>query len=258
VPARTRIAHVATLARLDRRTLLFRVPHDRHPIVLLSHRHQFIYTKTLKTAGTSIEIYFEDACLPPGSTAIRGHQTAETITSAGIIGYRGPNAAECTWYNHMPARAIRDLFGPDAWNNYYKFCVVRNPFDKLVSFWWFNNAREGRRYDQEDFSRIRTEFSTWCLGHLPHAIDRDKYLIDGVVSMDYFIRYESLLDDLEHVCRHVGYPFRPEALGRFKSESRLRAQPYGEYYDASAITAVEAAFRWEFDYFGYTRLSRTR
>jgi hypothetical protein len=225
--------------------------------VLLSHRHHFIYTKTLKTAGTSVEIYFEDACLPPENTVARGHQIGETITPAGIIGYRGADHKGCTWYNHMPAKAIRDLIGPDAWNSYYKFCVVRDPFDKLVSLWWFNNAREGRRYEEEDFARIRTDFSAWCVGHLPHAIDRDKYLIDGVVSMDYFIRYEALLDSLAHVCRQVGFPFRPEAMGRFKSESRLRAEPCDEYYEASAITAVEAAFRWEFDYFGYSRLSPT-
>jgi Sulfotransferase family len=231
--------------------------YDRRPTVLLSHRHHFIYTKTLKTAGTSVEIYFEDACLPSADTVIRGHQTGETITSAGVIGYRGADHAGCTWYNHMPARAIRDLVGPDTWNSYYKFCVVRDPFDKLVSLWWFNNVREGRRYENEDFAQIRTDFLAWCAGHLQHAIDRDKYLIDGVVSMDHFIRYESLLDGVEHVCRQVGYPFHPEALGRFKAESRLRAQPCGEYYDAPAITAMETAFHWELDYFGYSRPSRT-
>jgi len=35
-------------------------------IMLVSHRKKFIYTKTAKTAGTSVESYFEPFCLPEG------------------------------------------------------------------------------------------------------------------------------------------------------------------------------------------------
>ena len=34
--------------------------------MLISHRKQFIYTKTAKTAGTSVESYFEKYCMPEG------------------------------------------------------------------------------------------------------------------------------------------------------------------------------------------------
>jgi hypothetical protein len=70
------------------------------------------------------------------------------------------------------------------------------------------------------------------------------------------LRYESLLDGLEQVCRHVGYGFRPQALGTFKSDSRRSTQPFAAYYERSAIAVVEEAFGWELDYFGYRRLSR--
>ena len=32
-------------------------------------------------------------------------------------------------------------------------------------------------------------------------------------------------------------------------------EPFGDYYDRPAIAAVEAAFGWELEYFGYSRLS---
>jgi len=226
--------------------------------VLLSHINRFIYTKTLKTAGTSVEIYFEDACIPIGSTLIRGHHIEESVTSAGIIGYRGPDQSGRTWYNHMPAIEIRELIGHTVWNEYYKFCVVRNPFDKVVSLWWFNvNRNRENPYGSENLARIRSDFSAWCIDHAAEAVDRDKYLIDGDVSVDFFIRYESLMDGLDNVCRRVGYPFRPERVGRYKSESRANSQPFSEYYDPSAIAAVEAAFGWELQYFGYHRPSET-
>ena len=87
------------------------------------------------------------------------------------------------------------------------------------------------------------------------AVDRDKYMIDGQVAVNYFIRYEALHQGLETVCRQVGYPFRPERLGRYKGDSRFVGRPYGDYYDRAAVAAVESAFGWELDYFGYRRLS---
>lgn len=34
--------------------------------MLISHRKRFIFTKTAKTAGTSVESYFEQYCMPEG------------------------------------------------------------------------------------------------------------------------------------------------------------------------------------------------
>ena len=226
--------------------------------MLLSHVHRFIYTKTLKTAGTSVEIYFEDACIPVGTTMIHSHHVTEMVTSAGIIGYRGPDQSGRTWYNHMPATEIRTLAGHRVWNEYFKFCVVRNPFDKLVSLWWFNvNKNQENPYRDQSFHKIRSDFSAWCLVHAPDAVDRDKYMIDGRIAVDYFIRYESLLDGIDTVCRRIGYPFRPEHVGRYKGESRAISHPFGEYYDRSTSAAVEAAFGWELEYFGYRRPTET-
>jgi hypothetical protein len=226
--------------------------------MLLSHSHRFIYTKTLKTAGTAVEIYFEDACVTPGSNVVRGHQIEETVTSAGVIGYRGPDRSGRKWYNHMPAREIRELVGHGVWDAYYKFCVVRNPFDKLVSLWWFTvNSRQQYSHSKSEFSKIKSDFSEWCLSHASVAVDRDEYVIDGQLAMDFIIKYESLLEGLESVCRQISYPFRPEHLGRYKGDVRAIGQSFCEYYDPHTIAAVEAAFGWELECFGYRTPSET-
>jgi len=221
--------------------------------MLLSHAHRFIYTKTLKTAGTSVEIYFERACLPSGTVVALDHWVDETVTEAGTIGYRGPHREGKRWYNHMPASEIRDLVGQKVWNDYFKFCVVRNPYDKVVSYWWFAfNGRDEYRRRDGDFSVIRADFSRWCAEFVANALDRDKYTIDHKIAMDYFIRYESLLDGIEHVCRQTGYKFEPDRLGRYKSSARTNKRPYADYYDRSSLAAVEAVFGWEMEFFGYS------
>jgi hypothetical protein len=151
----------------------------------------------------------------------------------------------------MPAKDIRALTGYHIWDRYYKFCVIRNPFDKMVSLWWFIKSRQDYRYEHEPFSQVKSEFSGWCIGHAMESIDRDKYLIDGKVAVNCFIRYERLHEGLEDVCRQVGYPFQPERLGRFKSDCRMIKRPFCDYYDQKAIAAVETAFDWELNFFGY-------
>ena len=80
--------------------------------MLVSHRYKFIYTKTRKTAGSSVESYFEAFCMPEGEWTQR-HFREEYVSDAGIIGFRGKaaNAGDAYWWNHMPAQMIRRRLG---------------------------------------------------------------------------------------------------------------------------------------------------
>ena len=51
--------------------------------MLVSHRYKFIYTKTRKTAGSSVESYFEPFCMPDGEWTQR-HLREEYVSDAGI------------------------------------------------------------------------------------------------------------------------------------------------------------------------------
>ena len=220
--------------------------------MLISHTHHFIYTKTIKTAGTSVEIYFEDACLSPHSDVVRGHVIEQTITDAGIIGYRGPDPSGRQWYNHMAAALIRERIGTAIWDSYFKFCVIRNPFDRLVSNWWFTMDLPHRtHYAEASAAERRAAFGQWAVDHVAEIVDRDKYTINGEICVDYFARYERLLADIATICARVGYAYRPERLGMYKTGYRLVEQPLADYYDAATIGLVEATFGWELRHFGY-------
>ena len=240
--------------------------------MLVSHRQRFIFTKTIKTAGTSIEAYFEPWCVPVGEPA--GHEhTPQRVSGAGIVGARGSLPVwplRPRWYNHMPAARIRRLVGREIWNGYFKFTVVRNPFDRLVSAFYFLAAvadpgglsnplrwllRSERRISgpprpgRDDRDTVR-QFREW-LPHSGWVHDRGAYFIDGRPCVDAFIRYENLQAGLAEVCGRVGVPCEPQRLGRFKSQYRSHRIPVREFYDTTAMDWVRHRYGWELAHFGY-------
>lgn len=233
--------------------------------MLVSHINKFIYTKTVKTAGTSVESYFEPCCMESG-TWTADHYREASISPAGIIGFRGESKPpDCIWYHHMPAKKIRAQLGEEIWSEYYKFCVIRDPFDKAVSafyYFWRNREtpRPGRRMPllkrmsllvrRGGARSLSEEFELWLeSGNLP--VDRDKYMIDGAICLDGFIRYEALNEGLSDVCSRVGVPFEPERLPTFKSGIRDTSVEIAQIYSRRSIEIVSNLYDFELDYFGY-------
>lgn len=222
-------------------------------MVLVSFQKEFIYTKTNKTAGTSVEIFFEPYCLPPDGYE-QVHFRPETVTNFGVVGHRGPNKPSGTlWYNHMSAARVRDYLGSDVWDQFFKFCIIRNPFDKLVSMYFFQKSRDEERSVARDFFAIRRDFLAWLKDRRFRG-DQDKYLIDGSVCVDHFIRFEALPEDLAEVCGRLGIDRDTAELQRFKSQSRLTDKHFSEFYDPEARAIVAESYAFELDYFGYRLL----
>lgn len=212
--------------------------------MLVSHRFKFIYTKTSKTAGTSVESYFESCCMPEGQWT-PAHYRPEYVSDSGIIGSRGEGISGLKWWNHMPAEQIRHRVGEAVWSSYFKFCVIRNPFDKAISAFFYN-----MRNKQLDESHLPAQFEAWVAkGKLP--IDRDKYVIDGRICVDDFIRTESLDADMQRVCERLGVPWEPQRLPRLKAEFRPASATAGRLYTPRSRAAVASAYAFELQEFGY-------
>jgi len=230
--------------------------------MLLSHRKQFIFLKTGKTAGTSIEAYFEPWCLGPSELESYQfeHSRPAHIGPAGAIGARHKKYHDTAdgLISHMRAPAVRDFVGEVIWDRYFKFATVRNPYEKPVSMFYMRAPAElGLDLDALSHDEARTHFKRWLKERCAVPNDHEFLCSDGgkgAVEMDDLIRYESLEADLERVCHALDIPYDPERLPRLKAGNRDGAPDWRFYYDAEALELANTLYAWEFEHLGYEQV----
>lgn len=219
--------------------------------MLISHRARFIYCKTVKTAGTSVEVALEPFCLPDGPeydiSRRSGTHTPERVTEAGVVGARGPYAKDAAWFNHMPAHRIRARVGAETWDGYLKVANIRNPWDKTVSWYHFQHPR----MRQEPRDKIVRGFRSWLATAEEIGGDFHVHALDRRPAMDVYLRYDTLAEDFAALCRRLDLPALP--LARAKAEFRTGVGiDWRDYYDAEGREKVARAYAPEIDHFGWS------
>jgi len=71
----------------------------------------------VKTAGTSVESYFEPYCMPEGVWHFSDGRD-EYVSETGIIGCRTKDVSGYKWFNHMPASLVQEQLGQKLWEKY--------------------------------------------------------------------------------------------------------------------------------------------
>lgn len=226
--------------------------------MVISHKYKFIFVKTQKTAGTSIEVFLSQLCadddvLTPISPHVEPHvaRNHEGIWNPlPELLDRGINSRSTIkdllrrnkFYNHIPAREVRHRVSSNIWNEYFKFCVERNPWDKSISHYHRVNDRAGGGITFEQY----ISSGQFCLNYPKYTDSHGKLLVDRV------IRYESLMDGLAQVFGELGVPFEGSLGVKAKSEHRKDRRHYREIYTNEQRRVIEAAFANEIEMHGYS------
>ncbi|WP_300403995.1 sulfotransferase family 2 domain-containing protein [Nocardioides sp.] len=211
--------------------------------MIVSHEHRFIFLKTRKTAGTSVEIALSGICGP--DDIITPITPADEVLRADLRGPQNfaspPLVREAT--NHSPARKAREIVGEDVWRDYTKFTVERNPWDQVVSsyYWAVRTMAEPPTF--EVFVRRPR------VAKLADTNARI-YRIGGRLVADRVLRFESLSDELSGIWADLGLPGAPD-LPHAKSGVRP-AVAYQDLYDEEARDIVADLFSAAITDFGYT------
>ncbi|MEX1060372.1 MAG: sulfotransferase family 2 domain-containing protein [Methyloceanibacter sp.] len=228
--------------------------------MIISHEHKFIFLKTRKTAGTSIELALSQLCGPDDIiTPISPNDEPFRANGRGPQNWRRHSwwqskrplfqrywfqvyAGDYGFYNHMPATEARALLNDDKiWRSYFKFAFERNPWDRQVSAYHF---RYRRAKNPPPFSSyMQRKRRAWINNY-------EIYSIDGAACVDFVGRFENLTEDFRKALKQVGVDFDQE-LPRAKANFRRTQKHYRDYYDEETRGIVNDWYAPEINLLGY-------
>src|SRR5262249_1429339 len=170
---------------------------------MISLQKRFLFVHIPKTAGNSIQSvlrdYSEDQLV-----ALRKEQD-------GIerFGLRNPNYEI---KKHSTLSEYHRALGDEQFRNLYKFTCVRNPWDRMVSY-YFTPRQSPEAWTRKKFRGI-----------ISKAVSMREYLRlddggeDPFANVDCIMRFESLADDFRAVCKAID--ISPPTLPQHNRSSR--------------------------------------
>jgi hypothetical protein len=208
--------------------------------VIVSHEHGFVFMKTRKTAGTSVEIALSRVC---GDNDVITPVTEDDEVLRRAAGGRGPQHfqtppnLERKAFNHMPVSMVRTMLGRKQFESYFSFAIERNPWDAVVSlFHWRNRDTEPGAAVQSFGEYVASEaVETFA------AKNQRIYRLRGQVAVDRVLRYEALADELAAVWSELDLPGVPD-LPHAKAGVRPSGASYRAYYDDASRERVAELF----------------
>jgi Sulfotransferase family len=198
---------------------------------MISFQKRFLFVHIPKTAGNSIQSilrdYSEDEIV-----ALRAEQD-------GIerFGLRNPTYKI---KKHSTLAEYRAALGEAWFRDLYKFTCVRNPWDRMVSY-YFGTTSLVEAWDRTEFKKLILKAVS-----VTDYLRLDKGESDPFGNVDYVMRFENLADDFRTVSMKLGIPDAP--LPRYNRSNR---EHYSKYYDTDLRELIRKRFAPEIDRFGY-------
>ena len=228
--------------------------------MLISHRYKFIFIKTKKTAGTSLEIALSRYL---GARDVITHISPEDEQLRQQSGGLGPQnfylplstlqpAHWAQWlrtrqrpyfYNHMPADEIVRHVSASVWQHYFKFCFERNPWDKVISWYYWEHKQEPR-------PPLDAFIQAGRASDLAAGGGSSLYTINGKLAVDKVYRYEDLPAALQDLKDRLGLPEVPD-LPHAKGQYRQDKRPYQTRYSPVNRQMIAGLFADEISRLGY-------
>ena len=186
---------------------------------MICHKHNFIYIHIPRTGGVSLEKVFHHR--------YPRHQTLSECVKRTTL--------ECV-------------------QDYYKFTFVRNPWDKVVSWYFYHTGKLYR-------PRTKEGFADWVRGGMQHHwvnIDGTRWTgrdplscfewlaNDHELSFDYIGRFETYQEDFDTICDNIGIP-----RVTLPHKNKSKHKHYSQYYDNETRDIVAEKYSKDLCEFGY-------
>jgi len=211
---------------------------------MISEKHNFIFFHIPKAAGTSIIISLFNKL---NKNVLINDSNKDLVA---FLKNKGN-----TWPNHANCGQLMEFLGTTLYRNYFKFCFVRNPWDRLVSMYHYTVQKEKEKYANKE--EQLPDYSTNIL----EAGSFDQWIKSGNIGtaqfdiisnnadellVDYVGRSEIIQSDFSYVCSLIGI----ENIQLAKANTS-KHKDYRDYYTKETVDIVAKKHQKDIKYFGY-------
>lgn len=231
--------------------------------MIISHTHKFIFIKSFKTAGTSIESILSNHC-SANDIVTPMNDFRHNRDEKGEFIHKSMNAEDFVKLDlpniqHAEATIIKDMLDQNVWDEYLKFSLCRNPWDRAISYFYWERRQDPALkpkkkfynylgYPMDEIGQLRKLFSEYIRNTKIPSND-NFYSINNELCVDTIIHYESLEDDYNKICHQLGLP--ANQLPRMKGGIRKGGYHYSEYYDEESKEIVAEMHKNDIRFFNY-------
>lgn len=205
--------------------------------MIVSFRHRFIFVAIPKTATHALR------------TALRPHlgqydweqcilreRKAFPIASLAAIEH-----------GHLTCVEVRPFLLDEFWNACLRFCVVRNPYDRFMSYCRFVH-RGSDRMKRDPRGAMKEALAGDAIRQRVLLWPQHEFVTDanGDLLVNQVYRYERLQSEFAAFCQQAGLP--PATLPHVNVSDDA---PCAGLYDRELTEMVHAAYQRDFTTFGY-------
>jgi hypothetical protein len=209
--------------------------------MIVSHEHKFIFIKSMKTGGTSIEAALSQLCGPDDIVTPYRAESEADRQGRGPQNYRFQHPLvpkQPLWrrllgrperyyhpsvgfYEHMPASRVRAYVGDQIWRSYFKFAFDRNPWDRQISWYFYKTKNHWLHTSFEQFMSNRRR---------AYVFNFEIYGGATGVEVDYLGHYEDLDHEVRGILDHLGIRQVIRLPHTNRTQTRDHSINYKNYY----------------------------
>lgn len=139
-----------------------------------------------------------------------------------ILGYRGAqNYKRKGWYlfrkkrrklfyNHMPSYQVKEIISKDIWRDYKKITIYRNPFDAIISRFYYSGGE-----------KTGESFEEFVLNNPKALLENRKIApLSGPSQLDFYIPYDRMKSELAN----CGLSFLGDEIANIDAKGSHRPQ----------------------------------
>ena len=137
----------------------------------------------------------------------------------------------------------------EQYEKYFKFAVVRNPWDRAFS--WYKNVMRDKIHKKNQGITSDLTFNQFLKINIGKGMLRPQtYWLKnykGLIPLDYIGRFETLQDTFTKIKEHLNLPEI-----EFPHKKKGSGEDYRSMYDEESIAHVKNVYHEDIQLFGYT------